>query len=263
MAIGDKLYIADKQTLDIVKSNTDTLKVNSNTTIGNIAEVKSIASNIKNETEVIKNNTEFLKSSMQGLKEESFLGTDGKQTVEGTVHTIKNILTLNGSGSLKHLSISGARFITLEIDGNRLTLKPKRHDDFYSYYKLEFNLFSTDLFYISAMAQLKNSADNYVDTPTALMWIPNLNAFQNCFKEVGSVEIISLYSNASSGRVFKTGDIYAQNEEASLNRSIVQSLVYGGVNFNKSLSISFEHPENAQITGNPTTVNYSYLYTLN
>lgn len=103
MAIGDKLYIADKPTQNLIKTNTDsilsdttTLKNSTSTITDDIATLKTNSTEIKNELTTVKNYTDTVEANVGSNNDAS--------SPYGSVHSkLKDIKANLGGSSIKSI----------------------------------------------------------------------------------------------------------------------------------------------------------------
>lgn len=111
MAIGDSLFLADKPTLDTVKTSTDTLKADATT-------LKADTVTLKADTAILKADTAILKADTALIKIATAVGsTYGDNLVTQTTDAANLVASLTGKYELLGLLIKTAGNFTIQIDG--------------------------------------------------------------------------------------------------------------------------------------------------
>ena len=89
MAVGDKIFIADKPTLDTVKSNTETIKTDTDS-------IKTSVSNINDQVSTILNEVSDLDASITDVSKLVYTNT----SISSTTPSYTDRLNIQGSGKL-------------------------------------------------------------------------------------------------------------------------------------------------------------------
>lgn len=116
MAIGDELFLADKETLDLVKTDAETI-------IADTTTLKSDTTTLKSDTTTLKSDATDLKADTALIKTANAVGaTYGDNLFTQELDATNLVVSLTGKYELLGLSLadSSASQVTIQIDGATL-----------------------------------------------------------------------------------------------------------------------------------------------